>query len=297
MTTTSAPVVHGPGLQAMAWIEARRFARHPLFLIGTAAAIGLLLLLPLLEEGSNSGDLLSWPVGAAFFIGLSSLVVAARLTRSTESADEALLAVPGSESRRTLALALACLVPFGAGLLTLVVTFVAVTLREPYPQEWWFGTAPAWEVWSILFALGPVACLGGALLGVLTGRWLGFPGASAVIVVVLVVVVGVGQLPADHSYPSLRLWTPWALFHSGTFEDGTARLYSGNPFFYLLYLLCLCAAAVIAAVWHDRTARTTSLVQTFAGVVVVGLACLALAMTTGAEENRVSEPNPAKITK
>ena len=42
---------------------------------------------------------------------------------------------------------------------------------------------PDWQVWSILLALGPVACLGGGLLGVLTGRWLGFPGAAAVVVV------------------------------------------------------------------------------------------------------------------
>ena len=37
-----------------------------------------------------------------------------------------------------------------------------------------------------------MACLGGALLGVMTGRWLRFPGASAVVVVALVFIDIVG---------------------------------------------------------------------------------------------------------
>ena len=61
---------------------------------------------------------------------------------------------------------------------------VLVQVKGVSPQEWWFDTVPDWQVWSILLALGPVACLGGALLGVLTGRWLGFPGAAAVVVVI-----------------------------------------------------------------------------------------------------------------
>ena len=59
-----------------------------------------------------SADVLSTPVVAAFFIGLFSLVAAARLTRSTESAAEAVATAPGSEATRTAALALACFVPF-----------------------------------------------------------------------------------------------------------------------------------------------------------------------------------------
>ena len=63
-----------------------------------------------------------------------------------------------------------------------------------HPQEWWFGTLPDWQVWSILLDV-PGACLGGALLGVLTGRWLRFRGASAVAVVALIVVSLLGQIP------------------------------------------------------------------------------------------------------
>ncbi len=295
MSLTSARSVQGPSLRAMAGIEARRFARHPMFLLACAATFGLFAALPFIDGGGHSTDLLSWPVIPAFFIGLSSLVVAARQTRSTEGADEAMLTVPGTEGRRTLALALACLVPFAAGVVALAEMFVVVSIWEPHPQEWWFGTAPATHVLSVLVASGPVACLGGGLLGVLTGRWLRFPGAPAVAVIVVVLVTILGQYPADRAFPQARLWTPWTLFHSGTFEDGTQVLYAGSGFFYLLYALCLCASAVLAAVWHDRTARTPRLIRIFAGVVVVGLISLGLAMTTGIEENRRSDPLPAEI--
>jgi hypothetical protein len=187
-------------------------------------------------------------------------------------------------------------VPLLAGLLWTAVQLAMTASRGVHEYEWWFGTMPDWQVWSILLALGPVACLGGALLGVLTGRWLRFPGASAVVVIALVVVCMVGQLPVAYEGASeLRLWLPWAMFHSGTETDGTAALLAGNPAFYLGYLLCLCAAAALMAIWHDRTARTPRLRIAIAAVTVVGLACLALAMTTGNEDNVSSEPIPYKV--
>jgi hypothetical protein len=107
----------------------------------------------------------------------------------------------------------------------------------------------------------------------------------------------VGQLPVAYGDASeVRLWVPWAMFHSGSDTDGTQTLIAGNPAFYLLYLLCLCAAAWLFAVWHDKTARTRQLHLAIAAVVVGGLACLALAMTTGSPENRVSEPIPFQIS-
>ena len=88
----------------------------------------------------------------------------------------------------------------------------------------------------------------------------------------------------------------WASFHSGTNTDGTSTLYAGNIYFYLLYVLCLCAAAAIASRWHDRTARTPRLRSLFAAVVVVGLLAVTAAMTTGPSEERISPPVPARVS-
>jgi hypothetical protein len=297
MSTVSMDVAGGAGLGAMARIEAKRLARHPAFLVGVVLAFAVALLLFFLDDQPHLTSLLSMPIIPAFFIGLTSLVATARLTRSTEVTVEAIGTAPGTESRRTAALVVACVVPFVAGLAVTATVVVMAAVRPPHPNEWWSGTLPDWQVWSVLIALGPVACLGGALLWVLTGRWLRFPGAAAVVVVAVVVVSNRGQMPiAYESTSEYRLWAPWAMFHSGTMPDGTAVYFAGNPGFYLGYLLCLCAAAALVAIWHDRTARTSRLRVAIAAVTVIGLSCLALAMTTGNEDNLTADPIPYRVT-
>ena len=298
MTDIALPTTTPASLRTMAGIEARRLARHPAFIVGTVLAFGILLLMFFLDKNPNLGDLLSMPVIPAFFIGLTSLVATARLTRSTEATAEAIGTAPGSEGRRTAALALACLVPFAAGAAWIALMLALVSIDGAHPYEWWFGTMPDWQVWSLLIALGPVACMGGGLLGVLTGRWLRFPGAAAVMVVVVLAIDMVGQMPLVYGASSeLRLWVPWAMFHSGSETDGTSALFAGNAGFYLVYVLCLCAAAALFAIWHDRTARTGRLKGAIVGVVVVGLAALALAMTAGNDDNQSSKPIPYQVSK
>ena len=100
------------------------------------------------------------------------------------------------------------------------------------------------------------------------------PAPPRSMVVAVVAIDMVGQMPVAYDGTSeLRLWVPWAMFHSGSETDGTAALFAGNAGFYLVYLLCLCAAAALVAIWHDRTARTGRLRTAIVGVIVVGLAC------------------------
>jgi hypothetical protein len=298
MTDLALPTSGTAGLRTMAGIEARRLARHPAFVIGTVLAFAVLLLMDLLNKDPDLTDLLSTPVIPAFFIGLPSLIATARLTRSTEATAEAIGTAPGTEASRTRALVVACLVPFAAGLLWIVALLVSAAARGAHPNEWWFGTMPDWQTWSILVALVPIACLGGGLLGVLTGRWARFPGAAAVVVVGVVALDMVGQMGltyGDHS--ELRLWVPWAMFHSGSESDGTQVLFAGNPAFYACYVLALCAAAALVAIGHDRTARTRRWNLAVAGVVVVGVGFLTLAMTTGNHDNHTSDPIPFQVDK
>ena len=297
MTSLSVPASGLAGHRAMAAIEARRMARHPVFLLGVA--LGFLVLgLYVVLVGDDDGVpvVLTLPLLGAFYIGLTSVVAAALLTRSTEVAVEAVATAPGTEARRTLALAAAGIPPFVAGLVFSVTLVVVAHVRGVAEQEWWFGTLSGWQVWSIVL-MCPVACLDGALLGVLTGRWVRFRGASAIAVVALIVVSLLGQVPLlETSRSEWRLWVPWALFSTGDNADGTQTLIAGNPAAYLGYLLALGALAVLGAMWHDRTVRTVRFRALIAVVAVTALALLALAVTTGVHDNRVSDPIPSRVT-
>ena len=297
MSSLSLPASGIAGHRAMAVIEARRMARHPVFVLGVALGFVVLgLYVVLVDDETGVPVVLTLPLLGAFYIGLTSVIAAALLTRSTEVAVEAVATAPGTEARRTLALAAAGIPPFVAGLVFSVALVVLAKVIGVAPQEWWFGTLPDWQVWSIVL-MCPVACLDGALLGVLAGRWLRFRGASAVVVVALIVVSLLGQTPLLETGSSeWRLWGPWALWHLGDNPDGTQTLIAGNPAAYLGYLLALGALAVLGAMWHDRTARTPRFRLLLAAVAAAAVACFYLAATTGAHDNRVSDLIPSRVT-
>jgi hypothetical protein len=285
------------GHRAMALIEARRMARHPVFVLGVVLGlVALGLYAVLVDDETGIVVVLTLPLLGAFYIGLASVIAAALLTRSTEVAVEAVATAPGTEARRTLALAAAGIPPLVSGLVFAVALVVLAKVIGVAPQEWWFGTLPDWQVWSIVL-LCPVACLDGALLGVLAGRWLRFRGASAAVVVALIVVTLLGQAALlDTASSEWRLWVPWAVWHMGDNPDGTQTLIAGNPAAYLGYLLALGALAVLGAMWHDRTVRTLRFRALVAAVTVAAIALFVLAATTGNHDNRDSDPIPSRAT-
>lgn len=285
------------GPRAMAVIEARRMARHPVFVIGVALAfVVLALYVTLVVDETGIPVVLTLPLLGAFYIGLASVIAAALLTRSTEVAVEAVATAPGTEARRTLALAAAGIPPLVAGLVFSVALVVLARVIGVAPQEWWFGTLPDWQVWCIVL-MCPVACLDGALLGVLAGRWLRFRGASGIVVVALIVVSLLGQVPLlETSSSEWRLWVPWAIFHTGDNADGTQTLIAGNPAAYLGYLLALGTLAVLGAMWRDRNVRTPRFRSLVVAVAAAAVAFFVLAATTGNQDNRDSGPIPFRVT-
>jgi MFS family permease len=285
------------GHRAMAVIEARRMARHPVFVLGVALGFVVLgLYVALVGDETGIPVVLTLPLLGAFYIGLASVIATALLTRSTEVAVETIATAPGTEARRTLALAAAGIPPLVAGLVFSVALVVLAKVIGVAPQEWWFGTLPDWQVWSIVL-MCPVASFDGALLGVLAGRWLRFRGASAVVVVALIVVSLLGQVPLlETGRSEWRLWVPWALFHTGDNPDGTQTLIAGNPAAYLGYLLALGALAVLGAMWHDHAARTPRFRILVAAVAAAAVVLFFLAATTGAPDNRDSDPIQARVT-
>src|SRR4051812_19424261 len=116
MSSLSLPASGIAGHRAMALIEARRMARQPVFLLGVALGFIVLGLYLVLVSDDGVPVVLTLPLLGAFYIGLTSVIAAARLTRSTEVAVEAVATAPGTEARRTLALAAAGIPPFLAGL-------------------------------------------------------------------------------------------------------------------------------------------------------------------------------------
>jgi hypothetical protein len=285
------------GDRAMAGIEARRMARHPVFLLGAVLGFAVLALyVVLVSDDTGVVVVLSLPLLGAFYVGLATVIAAALLTRSTEAALEAVATAPGTEARRTLALAAAGIPPFVVALAWSIALVVLAQVVGVAPQEWWFGTLPDWQVWSIVLQC-PVACLDGALLGVLAGRWLRFRGASAVVVVALIVVSLLGQTPLlETSHSEWRVWVPWVLWQLGDNADGTQTLAAGNPAAGLGYLLALGALAVLGAMWHDRTARTPRFRVLVAAVAATAVALFVLAATTGDHDNRVSDPIPGRAS-
>lgn len=247
-------------LRQLALIQARRFARHPLFL-GPVALL-VLMISALSDDAPRNLSTLGDNVAVAFTVGVFGMVVAYRLTRTEDEAVALLPSAPVPATTRTLALVAACLVPAAVGLAALVARYVT-----------WYFYPPPDEVVTAMGGWGPVtamqvsgfvvASFGGPVLGVVVGRWLTFPGAGVLATVLLVaVVIGVGgaalQIPGAGDHWPVRVlgagmpWQDWVVIDQPPGERGTLLgVRPGSPYGQLLYALCLCGLAVWAAVMKD----------------------------------------------
>ena len=266
MTTTisprpSAPTADGSSaLRALARVEAKRFARHPLFLLGIA--IMLIPMVAVLWQQELDANPMTGTLFIAFLIGVFGFIVAHRLTTSMLRTRDLAGTTPVSARRRTLALCLACLVPATAGVVVAIFMLVTAAIWTPVGDPVtahvaWFRDDPAIDVLATLIGSGPVAALGGPLLGVAVARWAPFRGSALIGVVTLVFLTA---LPSNASQP-WRLVSAWPILVDEHVTRNNGPIVRSNfvpgiePIWVLLYLLCLCALAVVAALLRDPEHR------------------------------------------
>jgi hypothetical protein len=268
-------------------VQARRYLRHPLYLVGLALlAATSWELFTTDQPGFQAASDHFYP---AFFLGVFGVIVANRLTRTEDAALALLPSAPMPATTRTLALFGACLVPAltaAVWLLLLVLKFVRVP--PPAVATTAYG---AWGLTGTLLAGSVVACFGGPALGVAVGRWLRFPGAGMLTAVVLVVVVMLGTSAALALSPSAPAWnwlgtlmpySSWEVVDTTDAGVDTWRgLRDGAPFAYLFYTLGLCGLAVWAGVMKDAEGRMRRRWSRFGALLAVATAAAYLLAVLG----------------
>jgi len=280
MTAHPVPADQEFAVGRLARKEIVRYARHPLFLVGLVlTAIPAILGPP--ERTSSLLEVIAPAAG----IGVFGIMVMASLVRSSDQVAEAAGAVVVDERSRTLALAVAVVVPFTAGLAWFTWAVWAYHQYPPPANGPVFGGVGDGWVYASLFALSVMACIGGPVLGLVVGRWLHFRGAAPVVAVLLVI----GTIMMQGIFEPLRfirVIAPWTYF-SGPFgvegDGDRMMILTGSPQWYVVYLTALCVIGVIVALLHDRENRRNGLFVALAVAVVLAVVFCVLAMTTGVQ--------------
>lgn len=269
---------HRPVLGALALLEAARLAKHPVLLVGTGLGVLFTGLTVADQSTTVSTDALGLPVVAAT-VGLGSMLAAFYLTRSFHRADELLEASPTSSTARTSALCLTAIVPALIASLWLAFYYGAKPAVLDAP-EWMYGMFSHADIAAVLVSQSVIAAVGGTLLGVAAGRWWSFRGASAVLVVGVVAwTIGVlGFFSSGDGAPPewfrwVRLFAPLGYFSSTTADNSSVVSLTGSIKWYAVWLLTLCALAVVAALlWRSEGAVRRRVVR--AGAITLALSLL-----------------------
>ncbi len=275
--TSTSPRRGTPGvLPALARIQARRYLRHPVFLVPLAfLLLGAARTLVTGESDSGGWDqTLSW----ALWLGVPGVVVGYRLTVTEDRALSLLSSAPTDQRTRTLALYVACLVPV-VTCLVLMALHGLVDLVHPPPPQYVVPDPPGqigWVDYVFSVAEAPVACFGGPVLGVTVGRWVRFPGAGVLTAVVLFVVElvglgfgevvpGVGETWPARLVVNLQPYVYWgAADENRTFTE----LRPGSPAGHLVYALALCGLAIVAGLLRGAGPRETARLRRVGGALL-----------------------------
>jgi hypothetical protein len=281
VTVTSPPSADTAAtVRQLALVDAKRFARHPLFIIGSIATFGFI---PWAATYRSPSPLVGLTLLQAFFLGIFGLIIAHRLTTSLRRSHELVDSLPSSEQQRTMALCLACGVPFIAGIASTVVILVSLVVfppDAPAPDRTmtWFGYYPWLDVVAALLGMGTIAALGGPLLGVLIAKWAPFRGSA------LIAVVGIFFVceASTHWPVPWAVVLPWSALADDHVKNGVMTGSSFVPgvseVWFCVYALLMCGLAVVAAMLRDPGNRRR-LLWTGAALAVAAAGALTLTVT------------------
>lgn len=274
-----------PTLRSLAWLELRRYVRHPLFLSGVA-----LVVLSMFAARDPRSSVAGNAIIPAAVLGILGIGVMASLVRRSDRLHAASGAAPVPERTRTLALAAAAAAPFGVALIWWIWAVFTLRAHPAAPNGYPFaGHDGAW-INAVMFAQGPMACLGGPLFGLMVGRFTRGRATPALAAVGMLAFCIVWQ-PLAESLRRVRVLSPWTHW-GGQFgiegDPDRTLILTGSPQWWIIYLACLCVLAVLAALLHDPDGPRRRLWRLSAAVGVVTVAVLLLAMWMGTPHQLVN---------
>ncbi len=224
-----------PVAVALGRVEAWRIVRHPVALVGMTQGA---LMIGLVGNDSPVGAFDAPTTGPTYFLGVFTYFAANLVTTRDRRADSEQMLAPAPADRltRTIGTALAA---FGPALVAAVGIALAVVA---YDMLGFFEVRPGF--WHL--AQGPVSVLGGALLGIMVGRWAPWPGGA---LLVMVAMVAWNVVTANsEGWGPVGTYVSWARYT----DDGSwGGLYPGSPVWHVVYLTALCAMAAVGTVLRD----------------------------------------------
>ena len=243
-SVTGARSANSRRLASLIGKEVRHFFGHPvLWLIPPVVVVTSSL------DGASGGRNAGYWYGTIFvavaFFAPLIVLFAANLVASSarrSRAVEMLNVTPTTDPRRTLAMCLGVAVPLaavgavGAGAMALIDSV--------------YDIPPDAALRSGELAQLPFILAGAGLLGVFGARWLPFTGGA----LITFVASTLGASIVFRRFDSGSWWMWWST--STAYEEAPPAVVTGNPWLHAAYLFGLCACAVIAAVYRDRTQWT-----------------------------------------
>jgi hypothetical protein len=260
---------------ALAAREIRRFVLSPVFLLGVAIIVAMLWANP---GPGTAANLNSVTAVIAIFLGGSGMMATFGLTRSMRASEPVVDVTPVTQPARTAALCAVAVVPFACGCLTLLAFLHLHPIGGPA-----YGSFSPPARFAVLVGQIVVPALGGPLLGVALGRWVRFPGAAFVALLLLWVWVSLlaivtGLHPDSAVATVLRLLAPFAFFTPTQYADGVTA-WHGPPWFFLGWQLALCAIAVLVALLRGTEGPVRS--RIIRALTIAGAAALILLVLAG----------------